>query len=47
MAAAADDLLDNPNRAPSFVQTPFGRNILLGGGIALVLAIMAALWMWS
>ena len=47
MAAAADDLLDNPNRAPSFVQTPFGRNILLGGGIALVLAIMVALWMWS
>jgi flagellar M-ring protein FliF len=47
MAAAADDLLDTQNRAPSFVQTPFGRNILLGGGIALVLAIMAALWMWS
>ncbi|HEX9171590.1 MAG TPA: flagellar basal-body MS-ring/collar protein FliF, partial [Telluria sp.] len=46
MAAAAEDLVDITPR-PSFVQTPFGRNIVLGVGIAVVLAIMAAVWMWS
>lgn len=46
MAAAAEDLVTIPNRQ-SFVQTPFGRNIVLGVGMALVLAVMAAVWMWS
>ena len=48
MAAAAisDDLVDITAR-PSFLQTPMGRNFVLGVGIAIVLAIMAGVWMWS
>ncbi|WP_288380546.1 flagellar basal-body MS-ring/collar protein FliF [uncultured Massilia sp.] len=51
MAAVADDLIDTP--APEqtgpqgFFQTTMGKRVALGGGIALVVAIMAALWMWS
>ena len=47
MAAAAEDLVTIPTRQQSFTQTAFGRNILLGVGMAVVLAIMAAVWMWS
>jgi len=48
MAAAAEDIVDIPPPAqPTFTQTPFGRNILLGVGIAIVLALMTAVWMWS
>ena len=47
-AAAADDLVDTPpGPPPTFFQTPLGRNFLLGLGIAIVLSIMAAVWMWS
>lgn len=45
--AAADDLIETPSRPQSFIQTPFGRNIVIGGAVAIVLAIAAALWMWS
>jgi flagellar M-ring protein FliF len=45
MAAAED--LTLPNQQQSFLQTSFGRNILLGAGVAVVLAVMAAIWMWS
>ncbi|MBW8902246.1 MAG: flagellar basal body M-ring protein FliF, partial [Massilia sp.] len=45
--AAAEEQVDNPSQQTPFAQTPFGRNIILGGGIALVLAIMVAVWMWS
>ncbi|WP_332879158.1 flagellar basal-body MS-ring/collar protein FliF [Massilia sp. S19_KUP03_FR1] len=44
--ATADDLLDPPAREP-FLQTPFGRNIALGVGAAVVIALMVAVWMWS
>jgi flagellar M-ring protein FliF len=44
--AAADDNIDTTARTP-FLQTPFGRNIAIGGAVAIVLAIAAALWMWS
>lgn len=47
MAAAAEELVDNPERKLSFIQTPLGRNFLIGLGIASVLAVMAAVWMWS
>jgi len=47
MAAAADELVDINAPQKSFLQTPFGRNIVLGVGIAIVLAIMAAVVMWS
>ena len=42
---AVADTFDNAQ--PSFLQTSFGKNILIGGGIAVVVAIMAAVWMWS
>ncbi|MGI4718462.1 MAG: flagellar basal-body MS-ring/collar protein FliF [Janthinobacterium lividum] len=51
MAAAAEELIDTP--APEeagpqgFLQTTMGKRVALGGGIALVVAIMIALWMWS
>jgi flagellar M-ring protein FliF len=44
--ATADDLLDPPARQP-FLQTPFGRNIAIGVGAAVVIALMVAVWMWS
>jgi flagellar M-ring protein FliF len=44
-AATADDLAGNTR--PSFLQTSMGKNFLLGIGIAVVLAIMAGVWMWS
>ncbi len=43
-AEAIDDL-DNPRR-PGFFDTPLGKNMLLGGGIAMVLAVMVAVIMW-
>ena len=46
MAAATEDF-DIQNRPLSFAQTPMGRNFILGVGIAIVLAIMTGLWMWS
>ena len=46
MAAAAEDLVDI-NARPSFIQTPMGRNFMLGTGIALVLAVMIGIWMYS
>jgi flagellar M-ring protein FliF len=45
--AAADDLIETPPRPQSFIQTPFGRNIVIGTAVAIVLAIAAALWLWS
>lgn len=42
MAAANID-----NATLPFTQTTFGKNIILGGAIAVVVAIMAAVWMWS
>jgi flagellar M-ring protein FliF len=47
MAAAAEDPLTSPTGQPSFLQTSFGRNILLGVGAAIVVAVMVAVWMWS
>jgi len=46
--AVADQDTENENagRVP-FTQTTFGKNILLGAGIAVVVALMAAVWMWS
>ncbi|SHG44780.1 flagellar basal-body MS-ring/collar protein FliF [Massilia sp. CF038] len=45
-AATAEDLVDI-NARPSFLETQFGKNIVLGVGIAVVLAIMAGVFMWS
>jgi flagellar M-ring protein FliF len=46
-AATAEELVDIQQRPPTFTQTPLGRNFMLGLAIAVVLAIMAAVWMWS
>ena len=45
-AATADDLVEPTGPIP-FSQTTLGRNFILGIGIAVVLAIMAGLWMWG
>jgi flagellar M-ring protein FliF len=47
MAAAAENLVLDPPSQQSFIQTPFGRNIALGVGAAIVVAVMVAVWMWS
>ena len=46
-AATADVLVDTPESKPTFLQTQMGKNFLLGAAIASVLAIMAAIWLWS
>jgi flagellar M-ring protein FliF len=45
--AAADQLLDPPAETPSFLQTPLGRNVLIGGAVAIALAVIVALWLWT
>jgi flagellar M-ring protein FliF len=47
--AAAEDLAEVAPQAPppTFFQTPLGRNFTLGVAIAVVLAVMAGIWMWS
>lgn len=47
MAATADDLLDTPAQPQPFLKTAMGRNVLIGGGVAAVLAVVVAAWMWS
>jgi len=48
MAATADDVLDtSPTEKPSFFQTTMGKRVAIGGGVALILALMVAVWMWS
>jgi len=51
MAATAENLIDTPAgtpaAAPSFFQSTMGKRVAAGGGIALVLALMIAVWMWS
>ncbi len=47
MAATADDLLDTPAAPQPFLKTAMGRNVLIGAGVAAVLAVVVAIWMWS
>lgn len=51
MAAVADELIDTPapgqEAKQGFLQTTMGKRVAIGGGIALVSAIMIVLWMWS
>lgn len=44
---AAADTLVLPTERQAFLQTDFGRNIALGVGAAIVVALMVAVWMWS
>jgi flagellar M-ring protein FliF len=45
--AVAEELLDPPPRQQSFLQTTLGRNILIGGAVAVALAVVVALWLWT
>jgi len=46
--ATADQTLDTPQTdKPSFLQSTMGKRVAVGGGIALILALMVAVWMWS
>ena len=46
--AAADNLVTTTTiEQKTFLQTSFGRNIVLGVGAAIVVAVMVAVWMWS
>ncbi|MCG2582881.1 flagellar basal-body MS-ring/collar protein FliF [Massilia sp. TS11] len=51
MAEAAEvaELVDEagpPAAPPTFLQTPMGKNIALGVGISVVIALMTAIWLW-
>jgi len=46
-ATTADELIDTPAQPQPFHKTPMGKKVVIGGGIAAVLAVVAAIWMWS
>jgi flagellar M-ring protein FliF len=49
--ATAEQLLDSdieaPADKPKYWETPMGKRIVIGGAIAVTLAIVAALWLWT
>jgi flagellar M-ring protein FliF len=49
--ATAEQLLDSgieaPAEKPKFWETPMGKRIVIGGAVAVTLAIVAALWLWT
>jgi flagellar M-ring protein FliF len=49
--ATAEQLLDSDTEAPAdkpkFWETTMGKRIVIGGAIAVTLAIVAALWLWT
>jgi flagellar M-ring protein FliF len=52
--ATAEQLLDGDSAtdpgtqpAPKYWETPMGKRVVVGGAIAVVLAIVAAIWLWS
>jgi flagellar M-ring protein FliF len=49
--ATAEQLLDSDTEAPAaqpkYWETPMGKRIVIGGAIAVTLAIVAALWLWT
>ncbi|QJE00942.1 flagellar M-ring protein FliF [Massilia forsythiae] len=49
--ATAEQLLDSdidtPVPPPKYWETPMGRKVVIGGAVALALAVIAALWLWS
>jgi len=52
MATTAEELLDSDletpaEEKPKFWQTTTGKRVVIGGAIAVVLAIVAALWLWT
>jgi flagellar M-ring protein FliF len=52
MATAAEPLLDDDLGAhaeprPKYWETPMGKKVVAGGAVALALAVVAAIWLWS
>jgi flagellar M-ring protein FliF len=52
MATTAEELLDSDiatsaEEKPKFWQTTIGKRVVIGGAIASVVAIVAALWLWT
>jgi flagellar M-ring protein FliF len=49
--ATAEQLLDSdiaaPAQRPKYWETPMGKRVVIGGAIAVAVAIVAALWLWS
>ena len=49
--ATAEQLLDSgaeaPADTPKYWETPMGKRIVIGGAIAVTVAIVAALWLWT
>jgi flagellar M-ring protein FliF len=49
--ATAEQLLDSdietPADKPKFWETPMGKRVVIGGAVAVALAIVAAIWLWS
>jgi len=52
MATAAEPLLDDDLGAqadpkPKYWETPMGKKVVIGGAVALAMAVIAAIWLWS
>jgi len=51
MATAAQPILDDdigaPAPAPKYWETPMGKRVVIGGAVAVALAVITAIWMWS
>jgi flagellar M-ring protein FliF len=49
--ATAEQLLDSdiaaPAQPPKYWETPMGKRVVIGGAIAVAVAIVAALWLWT
>ena len=38
---------DTPAEPPKYWETPMGKRVIVGGAIAVVVAIVAAIWLWT
>jgi flagellar M-ring protein FliF len=51
MATAAEPLLDDIHAQagprPKYWETPMGKRVVIGGAIAVALAVVTAIWLWS
>jgi flagellar M-ring protein FliF len=52
MATAAEPLLDDDlgtraQAAPKYWETPMGKRVVIGGAVAVALAVVTAIWLWS
>jgi flagellar M-ring protein FliF len=51
MATAAEPLLDDIDAqaapTPKYWETPMGKRVVIGGAVAVALAVVTAIWLWS